>query len=367
MDNQIRSPFIDIDNLFVNNQINAISEQPKGFRYLLIRSMNRNKICKDLLTKYGIEYNQKEKDLTEDIFNSAISTDSILSFVKEYSKSNRLGTEERIYLEDQLSRLKYFDWGGTYQNALEKTIVNNFVKQYKSYDEINKLIESSILDSVRGYTLSSWYNHWSTILLEDLFSDIPEITPAVGKVQKIDFFINKIPFDLKVTYFPDEFMEQELKRKNFGVELTMIKKTCRLCNISIPDDLKGKKLKEHLYNKLTESTNPDAQYFVQHLKSLKREIIKECKDDPKILKTWLYENQGEKRFDASNRFFIVLIDQQNMYDSWKLKRNINLIKSSLEKKVKNYSENIKNLKLSFYWKQDHKTYEVISDMLFISK
>ncbi len=56
-----------------------------------------------------------------------------------------------------------------------------------------------------------------------------------------------------------------------------------------------------------------------------------------------------------------------MYDSWKLKRNINLIKSSLEKKVKNYSENIKNLKLSFYWKQDHKTYEVISDMLFISK
>lgn len=367
MDNQVRTAFIDIDNLFVNNQINDISEQKNGFRYLLIRSMNRNKICVELLEHFKISYNKKGKDFTEVIFNSEISTNDIHEFIKKYAKANRLKDEDRIYLQDQLSRLKYFDWGGTYQNALEKTIVNNFVKKYKSYDEINKHIESSILDSVRGYTLSSWYNHWSTILLEDLFSDIDEITPAVGKVQKIDFFIKKIPFDLKVTYFPDEFMEQELKRKNFGVELTQIKKACRICGISIPTDLTGKRLKEHLYTKLSESTDTNAKNFIIQLKQLKEEIISECKKDATSLKTWLYENQGEKRFDASNRFFIVLIDQQNMYDSWKLKRNIMLIKKSIEEKVKNISENLDNLKLSFYWKQDHKTYNVISDLLFISK
>jgi hypothetical protein len=43
--------------------------------------------------------------------------------------------------------------------------------------------------------------------------------------------------------------------------------------------------------------------------------------NPLELMKWLYEEQGLRRFDAANRFFIILIDSNNLEESWKLKRN----------------------------------------------
>lgn len=347
--------------LFIEDKLNDISKSDEGFRFLLSRSMDRKEIALEFIKQYSIVYDENYKDYTSIIFMSDIKTVEIENFVREYARKNKMSAEDREYLKDQLSRLKSFDWGGTYQNALEKTIVNNFVKKYKSFETINEHIKTTIFNSVQGYTLSSWYNHWSTTLVEDLFSDIDEIIPAIGKIEKIDFFINKIPFDLKITYFPDEFMKCELKSKGFGVELTQIKKACKKANISIPDDLSNKRLKEHLYIKLSESENENAKIFIDELRALKIQIINECIRNPIRLKRWLYENQGEKRFDASNRFFIVLVDKTDLYNSWKLKRNFDLILNEIKKKIKYLSCE----KMNFFWKKEQKEYEVISDILFI--
>lgn len=54
------------------------------------------------------------------------------------------------------------------------------MKKIQFYDEINEEIEGSLLSSLRGYTLNSWYNHWTSILIEDLFKDHTTVLPTVG-------------------------------------------------------------------------------------------------------------------------------------------------------------------------------------------
>ena len=206
--------------------------------------------------------------------------------------------------------------------GLEKNIVNNYVKKIQSFDKINEEIEGSLLSSMRGYTLNSWYNHWTSIIIEDLFKDHASVLPTVGLVKKIDFFINDIPFDLKVTYFPEQLLADKLRESGFGNELTKLKQACRSLRIFIPNDLNPKELKLHLLNKLREDQRQNAKIFVKELSDAKKEIINESERNPADLKKWFYENQGEARFDASNRFFLVLTDEGDMSSSWKLKRNI---------------------------------------------
>jgi len=42
--------------------------------------------------------------------------------------------------------------------------------------------------------------------------------------------------------------------------------------------------------------------------------------------TWLYKDRGIRRFDAANRFFLVLVYPRSLEESWKLKRNKKLLK-----------------------------------------
>ena len=40
--------------------------------------------------------------------------------------------------------MKVFDWGGFYQNAVEQTIVNNYVKKIRDYNILVERIEKSL-------------------------------------------------------------------------------------------------------------------------------------------------------------------------------------------------------------------------------
>jgi hypothetical protein len=62
------------------------------------------------------------------------------------------------------------------------------------------------------------------------------------------------------------------------------------------------------------------------LKNEKFEILKEVQDNPEILAIWLYENQGEMRFGSENRLFLVLVGTDDFNNSWKLKRNLDLLR-----------------------------------------
>ncbi len=457
--------FKELDKYFRENKFDKLEKEEEGEKFLKLRTISRSSELKEFCDLYGIEHSDINEDLFCYLFKSNnVSINQIDSFIKTKYKEER--TERKSnenYLIDQLCRLPYFDWGGSFGNSLEKNIVDNYVKKIQSYQEINDEIKGSLLTSLRGYTLNSWYNHWTSIIIEDIFKDHNKVLPTVGLVKKIDFFINNIPFDLKVTYFPQELMNEKLKTLGYekekqllykkclelGIEvdkscdskslknylkdyqqtitdfikqnrtnikalkqkcidllidfneekednklkkqlleglhkyrkevktyisdvkykseLTRIKNKCKELKIVIPDDLSDKALEQHLYNKISEDNSVSANKFIKEFKKLRKQIINEAEKNPKELKKWLYENQGEARFDASNRFFLILTDENDIYDSWKLKRSINFLKEKINNHLNRMSDNSKDLELEFFWKKDNKTYKCKSDILFIKK
>lgn len=350
--------------LYKCNDFRAIDNDEKHNKFYLLRSISK----KNTLKKFCNE-NEKECDLNKLLNDESITENIIVNFIcKEFKKKS---DEEIIAIEIELNKMQNFDWGGSMRNNLERNIVNNFIKKIMQFDEIEKAIAGDIQRSVYGYTLNSWYNHWSTILIEDIFNNNERVLPTVDLVEKIDFFIDNIPYDLKVTYFPDELMKSSIEERlneKYGSknELTCAKKIAKELNISIPTGLNDKSLTICLYNLLSESTCEKAQEFISDLKLFKKNVINYYKQNPKELMKWLYENQGEGRFDAANRFYIVLTDSNNIYDSWKLKRNINLLKKEINEKINKFDKN--NLtNIEFIWNKDGRKYNSISELLFISK
>lgn len=323
---------------------------------------------KEIFNEMGIPLKKvKVKDLVRIVFESKLtSVDKIKDFILvKYNEEieGRDFTTEALVKE--LNALQYFDWGGSMSNSLEKNIVNNYIKKMPRFADITIAVEGKLLESLRGYTLNSWYNHWSSILIEDLFKGNSRITPTVGRIKKIDFFINNIPFDLKVTYFPEGLMADKLKESGFGVELTQVKKKAKELGILIPE-VPDKELNIQLQQLIKEEGSTEAIAFIDYLNNLKRSIINDAQKNPDELIKWLYENQGEMRFDASNRFFIILTDTQNLFESWKLKRNIKLLKSSIQS---NLEEIILNgtREIKFHWNNTNRDYTVKADVIFISK
>ena len=360
--------FSELEKLFKDNDFPSIEMDDRGIRFLKLRSMSRKSTMEEFCEIYEINLEGiKSKDYFGHVFeNQSIIDSTINEFINQkYQEERKERSNNQDYLVDQLNRLQYFDWGGSFGNSLEKNIVNNYIKKIQSYEKISEEVEGSLLTSLRGYTLNSWYNHWTSIIIEDLFKDHDAVLPTVGLIKKIDFFINNIPFDLKVTYFPEQLLVDSLKDNGYGNELTMLKKICRKLNIFIPNDLNSKRLKLHLYKKVSEDKRDNAKEFISELKQEKRKIIQEAENNPAELKKWLYENQGEARFDASNRFFLVLTDESDMSNSWKLKRNIVFLRDHITSHLDNLAMDMASLDTTFYWKLDNKTYSCKSDILFL--
>lgn len=360
--------YADLDSRFRNDDFTSIENDNRGIRFLKLRSMSRSETMQEFCLLHDIDVSDlRSKQLFAHIFEIlAITNEQIDEFIQlKYHQERQIRLANEEYLVDQLSRLQYFDWGGSFGNSLEKNIVDNYVKKNQSFEEISDEIEGSLLSSLRGYTLNSWYNHWTSILIEDLFKDHQNVLPTIGLVKKIDFFINDIPFDLKVTYFPEQLLAEKLRESGYGSELTKLKKICRSLSILIPNDLADKELKIHLYNKVSEDQRAEAKQFISALKQTKRDIISSSEANPDELKVWFYENQGEPRFDASNRFFLVLTDETDMTASWKLKRNIVFLREKINNHLNTIILNTDRLNTQFYWRKTQQTFNCKSDILFI--
>lgn len=350
--------------LYKNNMFREIDTYPEAQKFYLLRSISKSKTFK----KFCSDIN--EKDINKVFLDKNVTVEKIVSFIKSEFKPK--SNQEIKEIEAELNKMQNFDWGGSMGNSLEKNIVNNYIKKLQKYDDIQEALSGSILNSVCGYTMNSWYNHWSSIMIEDIFNAHDNVLPTIDLVEKIDFFINGTPFDLKVTYFPEDLMSKKIESElfiNFGSknELTCTKRVAKEVNIAIPRDLKKRALLICLQNLLRESVNPKAKQFIEKLDKIKQEVIEYYKNNSNELMIWLYENQGEMRFDAANRLFVVLIDSNNIFESWKLKRNVELLRNSINDKIKEIAEKRENNFVDFYWKKDGKTYKCISEVVFVSK
>lgn len=178
-----------------------------------------------------------------------------------------------ITLEAQIKeRLNFpYSWGKKQSNEWDAK--TKFI--YSTHD-FNKLIEvtADFTDDEKNYAFNRWYNYWSSVGVENLFSLHKKVSPNSNKYDKlIDFSINKIPFDHKTSVFPKGF-------------------------------------------------NKTFEY---------------AKQNPAELITWLYQNQSQEgRKHLENRLFVVLFDKNG--EHWKLKSEISLIKTQIDDYVENFEE-----------------------------
>jgi hypothetical protein len=273
-------------------------------------------------------------------------------------------------LVSELYKLKTFEWGGDNKNSLDKYLVSHYVKTIKSYDVLNSKFDTEINQAVKGYVLNSWYNHWSSILIEHIFKSHKNVLPTVGQIKNVDFFINNIPFDLKVTYFPAEYLRLKRKEKELPVELTFLKSKAKELNIIFDKNTSPSNIYYEIIEKMKDKNTKECMNVIKTLEFQNLDIVNETKANTKALSKWLYENQGEMRFGSENRLFLVLIDTDttNFSNSWKLKRNIELLTPVINNFLNDFNEkDLKDFEIEFNYPGKTKTFHSLAEIIFVIK
>jgi hypothetical protein len=358
---------------YENEQLEEFNVDNIGLLWLKTKSISR----KELITEFVSDNNIILKETTLgkkfiELFiwlsNDVEYSHKILNDYINIKHSKQVAALDMERLVSELYKLKNFDWGGDYRNSLDKYLISHYVKVHQSFDILISKFDSEINRAVQGYVLNSWYNHWSSILIEHIFKSHPLVFPTVGQIKSVDFFINYIPFDLKVTYLPAEYIKLKRKEMQLPVELTFLKN--KAIEAGIYFDKKAKDV--DIYHEITERMNDKADEFCRSvlatLKNEKLQILKDAQNNPKMLATWLYENQGEMRFGSENRLFLVLVDSDDFNNSWKLKRNLDLLKPTITQYLDNFnSKKIEDLKVSFSYKGKSQTFTALADVIFVVK
>jgi hypothetical protein len=350
---------------FKNDRIRELGSDADGKRFLKLRSLSRKAMMERLIQEHGITSprlsgNELLRFLCESDLNEQQIEQTIQHIYEEERRERRLHEPELV---SELYRLASFDWGGLHQNSLEKTIVDNYVKKIRSYDELCENIDNRLYPSMKSYVLCSWYNHWTSIIIEDIFKDHPNVLPAVGLIKKIDFFINNIPYDLKVTYLPEGFIKKQRRNQQLRPELTLLKQFCRGNSIHFLQDLPDARLLEDLWAKVNDYPSEAAGELITQLETIRIQTLHSVQENPVTLIRWLYENQGVRRFDSSNRLFLVLVDENDIFNSWKLKRAKPLLEQEIHRHLDHLTEN-PGYSVDFEWEGE--TYTTTADMILIS-
>ena len=362
------------DNLHRNESLEEFNRDRTGLLWLKTKSIIRKELIEDFLqqNKIVLEQTSLKQQFIElfDLLTQDI--DKAHKLLDEYIKAisnQQIESVDIQQLVSELYKLKNFEWGGDYQNSLDKFLVSRYVKvQNPSFDYLISKFETEINPAVQGYVLNSWYNYWSSVLIENIFKSHSAVLPTVGQIKGVDFFVGDIPFDLKVTYLPAEYIKQKRKEKGILVELTFLKQMAKEANISYNKNAKPTDIFYEITEKMKDRADDLCKQTLQTLKSEKIEILKETQANPKLLAKWLYENQGEMRFGSENRLFLVLVDTDDFNNSWKLKRNIDLLKPTIVSYLDNFkNKKINDLQVDFEFKGKPHGFSALADVIFVVK
>lgn len=358
--------FEEWDAQFRAQNLFAFNNNSDGLLWLKVRSLCRGKLLERFQSEKQIELaSEKISDQNKELFsilqNRNDAKEMLDSFLRVESNNwyRTMGIDE-CQLKEDLYRIQQYNWGGDQNNSLDKYFVSRYVKVISKYDDLQNK-SSEIASNAWQYVQTSWYNNWTSYLIESLFKRHPKVVSAVGEIKSVDFFIENNPIDLKVTYYPNQYMDKQLAGKLGKGELSWLKSKARENNISYDGTLPDSQLKYVLIEKLTEHGRQDV---VKQLRDKQKEVILSSMQNAETLMKWLYENQGEMRFGAENRIFVILVDSTDISQSWKMKRAFSLI----EPKVREYLDNFTNdslKQIDFEFK--HKQYHSLADIVFIIK
>lgn len=354
------------NNAFQLNNLSAFNHNEKALLYLKVRAICRGKLIKQFTEKYQLELkstkvNNQFSELYSLLENNSNGKNMLNTFLQdrnnEWYKTKKINEEE---VKSGLRKIDTYEWGGDQNNSLDQYLVKRYVKDISNYNTLQKKA-NEIATNAWKFVQTSWYNNWTSYLIESIFKKHKRVLSAIGEIKSVDFFIDDYPIDLKVTYFPNEYMENRLKDKIGNKELTWLKKKAKALGIKSDKNLSDSEQITFLKEELENNGHSEV---IKQLTDTKKDIIEEVCKHPETLIKWLYEHQSVRLFGAENRLFLVLVDIKDMKQSWKMKRAFSL----LEPKIKEYLDKFsaKSLKeITFNFKGT--TYTSLSDIIFIVK
>lgn len=243
--------------------------------FIKLKSLKKEHL-KSFCQIYNINFTSNITETISNILdnfdNDLISTENINSFIRKLyidirnSEIHITGATHQEIV-NELNKVDEHIWGMV-QGDVDSHIQSNYVRKFYKYDEVVNAIRAGLYKSIESYALSSWYNHWSTVFLEDLINENKNVIPIIKKVKGVDIIWNEQPVDIKITNLPKEWFKD-----GYNIDYAI--------------------------------------------------------NNPKIVCKYMYELQGAQRFGDDNRLFVIIYDKNNPAESWKIKRDYNLIKSKI--------------------------------------
>ncbi len=171
--------------LYESEKLDEFSTDDMGLLWLKVKSIVRKKLILEFIAANKIELketslNGRFIELYDLLVKNSATSHKILNEYIEEKNKRILSALDTKKLVSELYKLKSFDWGGDYKNSLDKYLVSRYVKELQSYDILVSKFETEIGAAVQGYILNSWYNHWSSILVEHIFKSHRSVLPTVG-------------------------------------------------------------------------------------------------------------------------------------------------------------------------------------------
>ena len=183
-----------------------------------VLNLKLNSLDTDNLRLFALELdisvkNKNKTKLIEDIMSISPSIDNSLidKFIK--SKYNEIIKRRENQISDdalkkELSKVKSFSWG-IVQGQLDQKIQNQYVRKYVHYEELINKVSSNLHSEITNYVICTWFNHWTTVLIEEHISKHPKVIPTIKNIKGVDIFFDGQPFDLKISYMPKNYEAED--------------------------------------------------------------------------------------------------------------------------------------------------------------
>ncbi|MEA3475538.1 MAG: hypothetical protein U9R23_03730, partial [Candidatus Cloacimonadota bacterium] len=160
-----------------------------------------------LASDLGISNSGKSAEIIKRIFERQPDEKLINEFIKK--KYTERIKERRVIILDEdlkkeLMKVKTFSWG-VVQGQLDQKIQAEYVRRFVRYEDLLNNVKAKLHNEVTNYVICTWYNHWTTVLIEEHISSHLKVIPTIKNIKGIDIFFDGQPFDLKITYLPHEY------------------------------------------------------------------------------------------------------------------------------------------------------------------
>jgi len=149
---------------------------------------------KELAASIGVEPKGSAGDLIKKLIG--LPQNKIDSFIKtkyqaQVKEQQRLISDSELIKEVQ--KVKDFNWG-VVQGQLDQKIQAEYVRKFFRYDDLVSGVKSKLHDDITSYVIATWYNHWTTVLIEDHIGLHPKVVPTLKNNFSVDVFFDGQPF-----------------------------------------------------------------------------------------------------------------------------------------------------------------------------